>query len=453
MKEEQIKLNTSVTDDKSQKDQVKQHTEISETKSQVEEAKVEEALSKEALAIEEQAKVLKESEIKNKEESKIAITPSITCSPEDIKNLEKKVKSLKGFSAFLSVVLIATIVASGFGGYYLYEIKGLQANYNNSLDLIKNTESNIKEAEQASVKNKEEFKDLIAENNKIIESNKELSEKVQSFQDEVTKLSSSVNNRLAQYESRDPDAWKKAHSYFLVSSAYRMAIFSKDTKAAVNCLQSADQLLVDIEEKSINKIRKALSNDIIALNSIPTIDLRGLINKIDAVYNNLNNLPLKEVTTPEQRANAYKKEADISENIKQWSSNLLESLKDFSSRFVEIRRRDEGAVNAFLSADQGKLLLENLRSQLLLAKQAVYEKDNEGYKNDIDQVIALIKGYYNSESPVYQATLKTLEDLKSATVDVTVPDTLESYNLFGQYYARKQNHTSIDETEFSATKE
>ena len=445
MKEEQIKVNTPVNDDKSPKNKLEQYTENTENMTQSNESQVEASLAKEALAIEEQAKVLKDSEIIDKNASQAS------CLPEDIKNLEKKVKSLKGFSTFLSIVLIATIAASGFGGYYLYEIKGLQENYNNSLNLINKTEKNIKQLEQESLNTKNEFSVLIAENNNILDSNKDLSAKVQAFQDEVARLSTSVNNRLTQYESRDPDAWRKAHSYFLVSSAYRMAIFSKDTKAAVNCLESADKLLIDIEEKSINNIRKALSNDIMALNSIPTIDLRGLINKIDAVYSNLNNLPLKEVTTPEQRAASYKKEANISENIKQWSSNLLESLKDFSSRFIEIRRRDEGAT--FLSADQGKLLLENLRSQLSLAKQAVYEKDETGYRNDIEQVITLIKAYYNSESPVYKATLNTLEDIKSATVDVTVPDTLESYNLFNQYYARQTNRDSLNGSESTVTKE
>ena len=97
--------------------------------------------------------------------------------------------------------------------------------------------------------------------------------------------------------------------------------------------------------------------------------------------------------------------------------------------------------------------MENLRSQLSLAKQAVYEKDETGYRNDIEQVITLIKAYYNSESPVYKATLNTLEDIKSATVDVTVPDTLESYNLFNQYYARQTNRDSLNGSESTVTKE
>ena len=108
-------------------------------------------------------------------------------------------------------------------------------------------------------------------------------------------------------------------------------------------------------------------------------------------------------------------------------------MKDFSSRFVEIRRRDEQAVNLFLSADQAKLLLENLKSQLLLAKMAVYEQDETAFTNSIEQTMTLIKGYYNPDTPAYKANIEALESLKNSKIATAKPEGLQSYNLFDKY--------------------
>lgn len=359
----------------------------------------------------------------------------------DEKKINESIQKIKSHTRVSNLLIIALILICG--GYMWYLQTNNRAALNKMQDDIANKVQDLEKEQQVLIDNNKAYTQKISEiqtlantNNDLTNKNQELLsslEEITQKVDEETSYLKDIKTQLNRYEARDPDDWRKAQSYFLVSSAYRMAVFSRDPKAALWCLNSANELLAGIEEEQINKIREVLANDIMKIKNIPQLDLRGLINKLDSVYNNLDKMTLVEVTTADQREQNYQKSDSVTETLIEWKNNLLASLKDFSSRFVEIRRRDEQAVNAFLSADQAKLLLENLKSQILLAKMAVYEQNEQAYIADIEQALTLIKGYYNPETPAFKANIETLEDLKATQIYVQSPNTLESYNLFDKY--------------------
>ena len=396
----------------------------------------------------------KASDTKNTAEAKKA--------PESPKSAEKKqpefklneiqqsLENVKRRSKISNLLVAALIVVCG--GYICY----LQSTSTDTLKAVRaeadNYVQDLKVAAERIDANKTIIESQIRDMQKLLDSNlalkaqnDELVASLEAIKSQVgneTDLLDKVNTRLDRYEARNPDDWRLAQSYFLVSAAYRMAVFARDLKSALWCLESADKLLVDIEDESVIQIRKALSDDIMAVSNIPQLDLRGLVNKIDSVYGNLEKMTLLEISTPEQRAESFKKAetaadasfADtVTDTLVKWKDNFVASFKDFSSRFVEIRRRDEQAVNLFLSADQAKLLLENLKSQLLLAKMAVYEQDETAFNNSIEQTMTLIKGYYNPDTPAYKANIEALESLKNSKIATAKPEGLQSYNLFDKY--------------------
>ena len=402
-----------------------------------------EDLDRQVAAIEEQAELMKKAEanLKNTNSNKTEEPIINNVNNAEIQKLEDKIKSLKSHSKISNALVIAVILA--FGGYVWY----LNNTNTEALNSVKAQASNYAEDLKASAKRIEDDKNVIDEqirqmqilltnNTELKNQNNELQKSFETLKDKIgneTDIINKVYSRLDRYEARNPDDWRLAQSYFLVSSAYKMAVFSRDPKAALWCLTSADKLLIDIEDKNVIKIRKALSDDIMTVSNIPQIDLRGLVNKIDSIYNNLDKMTLREITTPEQRAEIYKKNATITDNLIEWKNNLVSALKDFSSRFIEIRHRDEKAVNAFLSADQAKLLLTNLKSQLILTKMAVYEQDENAYANNIKQILSQIEGYYNHDNPAYKTNTEALKALAQSNIAVASPNGLESYNLFDQY--------------------
>lgn len=57
-----------------------------------------------------------------------------------------------------------------------------------------------------------------------------------------------------------------------------------------------------------------------------------------------------------------------SDQVKDWKQNLWTSVKEFSSRFIEVRRREDSVVNQFLSPDQTKILLKTSRQNFYYQK-------------------------------------------------------------------------------------
>ena len=356
-------------------------------------------------------------------------------------DLAPEIASLKTRTSVLFALLVLVIVAAGCAGWYFYSsnletLNNAQLRADSYVQSLKDAEKQLDDAKNMQIEQQKEIQQLNERHSALMNSHDAIVAAVDGYEAraaEETALLEAVNGRLERYEARNPDDWRLAQSYFLVSSAYRMTIFAKDVSASLWCLESADALLTDIEEEAVVNIRKAIRDDIMKLSNARKLDLRGVINKLDAVYRNLSLMTLIEINTPEQRAAGFSKAETVTESLAQWKENLLSSLRDFSERFVEVRHRGEQAVNAFLSEDQGKLLLENLKTLVTLSKLAVYQADQEAYRSDIDQLTDLIRGFYNPEDTAVKANLEALGSLRGETIEAGAPDVLQSYNLFGQY--------------------
>lgn len=148
-------------------------------------------------------------------------------------------------------------------------------------------------------------------------------------------------------------------------------------------------------------------------------------------------MPLNEFL--ESNIKVFKKKDEVTDDIKDWKQNLLTSLKSFSSRFIEIRRRDEAIVNQFLSPEQTGILLKNLKTQLLLAKVALYQQDEQAFMHNIDEVISSLNNYYDLKNSTVAANLETLKELKEGTIVLKKPESLKSYPLISKVATDKFN--------------
>ncbi|MCR5536850.1 MAG: uroporphyrinogen-III C-methyltransferase [Succinivibrio sp.] len=254
-----------------------------------------------------------------------------------------------------------------------------------------------------------------------------------STQGENTKRLLSLADQLRDYELRDPDDWRVAQAYFLVNNAFLMAVLNHDAKSAIWCLKDADGLLVNLEDEEIIKVREAISHDVMALSSLPDIDIRGIIFKLDSVYNNIPKMALNDMSSSEQLQSLLQKKNQATGNIADWKNNLLASLTDFSSRFVEVRRRTDPMVNTFLSPDQANILQQNVQSEILIAKFSAINQNDQGFTNNLAQVIKLIEQYYDHNTDTYKANVAALNELKGMRVSSNMPSVLKSYVMFKDY--------------------
>ncbi len=361
--------------------------------------------------------------------------------------ISDQVSSLKGKVNILTCLLILIIGCSAFGIYYLDKVKyqdiiTAQKQIESSQQAIQKTEGKVNDIfEQLKLKD--------AKMNSIITSNEELKnqnsilknteESLIKQTENALKMTEAVNIRLNDFEDHNPSDWLIAQSFFLVSNAQNILSFSDNVNAALLNLEKADALLVKIDENEVSQIRESINNDILALKRLEQIDFKGISFKISGVYNSLDTMPLNEFLDEAQKKDAYGKNSETTDKIQDWKQNLINSLKDFSSRFIEVRRRSDGEVNQYLSPQQSAILAQNLKTELLLSKIALFNHDQQSFRHNIEEVIKHISAYYDVENVNVKANIEALKEIVNLDISAAAPDSLKCYELFNKFAQKKFN--------------
>lgn len=169
-------------------------------------------------------------------------------------------------------------------------------------------------------------------------------------------------------------------------------------------------------------IRKAIKNDIASLAAINQVDYDGIILRLNQLSNEVDNLRLNDINSGDAKVDD---DEQVSGDIADWKQNLSRSWKSFTSDFITVRARD-GSEAPLLAPNQDIYLRENIRSQLLIAAQAVPRYQEETYKQSLEQVSTWVRAYFDVNAPATKAFLAEVDELLNQSIDTEMPDTLES---------------------------
>lgn len=235
-----------------------------------------------------------------------------------------------------------------------------------------------------------------------------------------------VQQKVATISGSDAKTWLLAQSDFLVKLAGRKLWSDQDVTTAAALLKSADASLADMNDPSLLAVRRALTDDISALSAITQVDYDGIILKLNQLSNQVDNLRLADNNTDDTPMDSDGSE--LSGTVTEWRQNLTKSWHNFMDSFITIRRRDETAV-PLLAPNQDVYLRENIRSRLLVAAQAVPRHQDETYKQSLENVSTWVRAYYDTNDSVTKAFLDELDSLSQQSINMDVPQTLESQPL------------------------
>lgn len=309
-----------------------------------------------------------------------------------------------------SAIAIAIIIIIGGGLYYTHQQNIQLANENNDL---KQQMSDLIEQQKTE---KMRLDDLLsahsALNDKTSEYQRQLDRRMQELQAHVTALSSS-----------DVKNWLIAQADFMVKMAGRKLWNDHDPVTAAVLLKSADSSLAEMNDPSLLDIRKSINNDISKLATINQVDYDGIILRLNQLSNEVDNLRVADI----HRDDAMMDEdnGEVSGDISDWQQNLSRSWKSFTNNFIMVRARD-GSETPLLAPNQDIYLRENIRSQLLIAAQAVPRYQEQTYKQSLDQVSTWIRAYFDVDDPATKAFLSEVDTLLNQHIAVEMPDSLES---------------------------
>lgn len=373
-----------------------------------------------------------------------------------LQNVEERlntqiVKHAGGKTGLLWLVAVIALAAGGFGSYTAFmqqqKLSALDSSYQTTQTEYLANKNHFETALRDIDAAKQQVEAKTAELNNVLDqlhtlqqehqtlstNDQNLGAVISSLQNTYAQLNGQItklNADLSVLQERNPQDWLLSESFFLVKNAYQKAVFEKDVDSAIWMLTNADELLVNIEDEQVINIREAISKDLMTLKNIHQIDFRGLGLDLDRAYDNVDKLIFNGYS---DKQTVFQKNAAPTEDIANWKENLLTSAKEFSNRFIEIRRRDANAVNEFLTPEQELYVRENIKTRILLAKNDLSHGDKAEMQSNLNQAINLIKAYCDQDSEITKSTLDYLSKLAQSEITIETPKLLESYKTFTGY--------------------
>ncbi|GAB1438044.1 uroporphyrinogen-III C-methyltransferase [Providencia sp.] len=308
------------------------------------------------------------------------------------------------------VIAIAIIIAIGGGLYYFtQQSNATLVNENNEL--------------------KQKLSDLIEQQNSdrqrldaLIAANADIKNHSREYEDSLNRRMQELQAHVTALSSADVKSWLIAQADFMVKMAGRKLWNDHDPITAAVLLKSADASLAEMNDPSLLDIRKSINNDMAKLAAINQIDYDGIILRLNQLSNEVDNLRLADLNSGDAKD---EDNGDVSDDISDWKQNLTRSWKSFANDFVTVRARD-GSEAPLLAPNQDIYLRENIRSQLLIAAQAVPRYQEETYKQSLEQASTWVRAYFDTDAPETKAFLSAIDELINQPIDVEMPDALES---------------------------
>ena len=308
---------------------------------------------------------------------------------------------------------VAIVLSLFFGGGLTYQMQQQNAEYQARIYALQTQLSQTQSSMQ---------QDLDATKQQAIAKATEVTHRAETILEQQQKSIESLQLAIADVKGRRPNDWLLAEADYLVKLAGRKLFLEHDAVSATQLMESADQRIAALNDPSLVPLRKAMANDITKLKTIPLIDREGLVLRLTALQQQVDNLPLANALLPEEE---QVEERKVSEDIYDWQDNLMTSLKDFSENFITFRTRD-GNVIPLLSPQQHFYLKENIKAKLETAIKAVYVEQQDIYSAALTTADKWSSAFFNQEANTVVEFNKTLEMLSKQQIQVDYPVKLQT---------------------------
>src|SRR5690606_38049197 len=224
---------------------------------------------------------------------------------------------------------------------------------------------------------------------------------VQTTHDKVTVLESKLLESLSEQAAlqelyqdlaRGEDEWTLVEVEQVISIASQQLQLAANVSNAIAALEVADARLARADRPSFMLVRRAIAQDLEKLKSLPSVDVSGLILRLDQISQQIDRLPLlssveavnkpeETEMTPDKTPRAPSSDAWLKRPL-DCTAALKDDWRQDAKALIRIRRIDQpGAL--LVSPEQGALLKENLKLRLLNARQSLLARQEKTWKSDL----------------------------------------------------------------------
>ena len=220
-------------------------------------------------------------------------------------------------------------------------------------------------------------------------------------------------------------------TFLLAEAEYYLQIANAQLQLANNpklaslALGMADERVTQLSDPGLIDVRRAISDELQALEVMEKPDLEGATMKLGSLARVTESLPLAGPT----RSTDESEEADPGQSgfDRAWTS-----VKGAMSGLVRVTPPGESKL-ALVSPDAEYFLRSNIALQLQSARLALLRGEQSVFEQSLDDAISLLNTYFDTSSDQVTSAQLTISEIRNGVFVAEVPDISNSLRLLRQF--------------------
>jgi len=253
--------------------------------------------------------------------------------------------------------------------------------------------------------------------------------------DERVRLLSSLPSRMSTLEGSVAslagvsegarDAWILAESEYYMQIANAQLQLANNPHLASLALRMADERIVQLANPALTDVRRALSDELTALDAMEKPDIEGATLTLASLARVVESLPLASAAMAGEETHEI--DPELSGTGRAWAS-----VKNAMSGLVTVTP-PERAKLVQMSPDAEFFLRNNIALQLQSARLALLRGEQAIFGQTLDDTNALLADYFDTSSASVSGAQATIAEIRGHVFTTAVPDISESLRLLRQF--------------------
>ena len=247
----------------------------------------------------------------------------------------------------------------------------------------------------------------------------------------MSTLESSVSS-LAGISAGARDAWLIAEAEYYMQIANAQLQLANNPHLAALALRMADERVVQLANPALTDVRRAISDELAALDVMEKPDLEGATLTLASLARVVESLPVRGTTDAEEPSDVAADEEESGVG-RAWTA-----VKGAMSGLVRVTPPDRAKLSV-LTPDAEYFLRNNIALQLQSARLALLRGEQAVFEQAIDDTSALLDNFFDTQSTQVISTRATLDELRGSIFTTSAPDISGSLRLLRQFRTLSEN--------------
>ncbi len=221
------------------------------------------------------------------------------------------------------------------------------------------------------------------------------------------------------------DTWILAESEYYMQIANAQLQLANNPHLAALALRMADERIVQLANPALTDVRRALSDELTALDGMEKPDIEGATMTLASLARVVDSLPLASAATADDAA-------DDMDPEQSGAGRAWASVKSAMSGLVKVTP-PERAKLVQLSPDAEFFLRNNLALQLQAARLALLRGEQVIFDQTLADTSALLTDYFDVNSTQVASAQETIAEIRGHVFTTATPDISESLRLLRQF--------------------